>query len=167
MESENGVCRKILKSAKKGAPPAFKFYECSAMAELVARRAGGGGEGNARRTPPRARARPLALESACLAISEGRCDAAIVCGADTLSRITVEGFGSLGLLSKSDCRPFDSERDGINLGEGRRRGYSVRAREKLPIGARALAEFISFGSTCDRVPCDFSSPGRRRRKESD
>lgn len=162
LESENAF-EKILKGGKKGAPPAFNFYECSAMAELVARRAGARGECATYSTA--CSSSSLALESACLAISEGRCDAAIVCGADTLSRITVEGFGSLGLLSKSDCRPFDSERDGINLGEA---GGAVIlcAREKLPIGARALAEFISFGATCDAYHATSPHPGGEGAKKA-
>ncbi len=162
LESENAF-EKILKGGKKGAPPAFKFYECSAMAELVARRAGARGECATYSTA--CSSSSLALESACLAISEGRCDAAIVCGADTLSRITVEGFGSLGLLSKSDCRPFDSERDGINLGEAG--GVVILcAREKLPIGARALAEFISFGATCDAYHATSPHPGGEGAKKA-
>ena len=47
----------------------------------------------------------------------GYCDTAIVCGADVLSRFIVSGFGSLKALSPVECRPFDIERCGLNLGE--------------------------------------------------
>ncbi len=44
-------------------------------------------------------------------------DAAIVGGIDTLCAMTLTGFGSLGALSAAQCKPFSSERDGINIGE--------------------------------------------------
>lgn len=51
-------------------------------------------------------------------IESGLCDAAVVGGADSLCLTTLYGFQSLGLLSKSPCRPFDENRDGISIGEG-------------------------------------------------
>jgi len=50
-------------------------------------------------------------------IRAGICDAAIVGGADTLSRMTVNGFGVLEALSPGLCNPFSLNRDGINIGE--------------------------------------------------
>ncbi|MCR5313170.1 MAG: 3-oxoacyl-ACP synthase [Bacteroidaceae bacterium] len=44
-------------------------------------------------------------------------DYAIVCGADCQSRFIVSGFQSLKALSDVQCRPFDDERLGLNLGE--------------------------------------------------
>ena len=42
---------------------------------------------------------------------------AVVCGADVLSKFTVSGFLSLKALAEDECRPFDIERLGLNLGE--------------------------------------------------
>jgi 3-oxoacyl-[acyl-carrier-protein] synthase-1 len=50
-------------------------------------------------------------------IQAGLCDAAIVGGADTLSRMTVNGFGALEAMSRGHCNPFSRNRDGINIGE--------------------------------------------------
>ena len=50
-------------------------------------------------------------------ISAGYYDNAVVCGADILSVFTVSGFLSFKSLSPSECRPFDIERSGLNLGE--------------------------------------------------
>lgn len=47
----------------------------------------------------------------------GECDYAIVCGADVQSRFIVSGFQSLQCTSDAACRPFDIERNGLNLGE--------------------------------------------------
>lgn len=48
----------------------------------------------------------------------GQYDYAVVCGTDVQSRFTVSGFQSLKAVSADDCRPFDMERMGLNLGEG-------------------------------------------------
>ncbi len=51
-------------------------------------------------------------------IKNGLCDIAIAGGADELSRISLSGFGSLGIVSPELCAPFDGNRKGLNLGEG-------------------------------------------------
>ena len=51
-------------------------------------------------------------------IRAGLADAAVVGGADTLCRMTLNGFASLEALSKSRCNPFSANRDGITIGEG-------------------------------------------------
>lgn len=51
-------------------------------------------------------------------IRAGLADAAIVGGADTLCRMTVNGFASLEALSHTRCNPFSANRDGITIGEG-------------------------------------------------
>lgn len=48
----------------------------------------------------------------------GVCDAALVGGVDSLCQLTIRGFAGLEVLSASACRPFCSERAGINIGEG-------------------------------------------------
>lgn len=48
----------------------------------------------------------------------GLCDIVIAGGADELSRIPYCGFGSLGIVSRELCAPFDRDRKGLNLGEG-------------------------------------------------
>ncbi|UCE58695.1 MAG: beta-ketoacyl-[acyl-carrier-protein] synthase family protein [Phycisphaerales bacterium] len=51
-------------------------------------------------------------------IETDRCDIAIAGGADELSRIPYLGFIRLLLASQQPPRPFDKNRDGLNLGEG-------------------------------------------------
>ncbi|MBD2779307.1 beta-ketoacyl-[acyl-carrier-protein] synthase family protein [Xenorhabdus szentirmaii] len=50
-------------------------------------------------------------------IEMGLVDAAIVGGADTLSRMPINGFHSLEALSPIQCEPFGENRQGINIGE--------------------------------------------------
>jgi len=51
-------------------------------------------------------------------IRAGLADAVLIGGIDSLTRMTLQGFHSLGILSSGRCRPFGVERDGINIGEG-------------------------------------------------
>ncbi|HEY3847929.1 MAG TPA: beta-ketoacyl-[acyl-carrier-protein] synthase family protein [Acetobacteraceae bacterium] len=50
-------------------------------------------------------------------IQAGLCDAAIVGGADSLCLTTLYGFHALALNAPGPCRPFDTARDGISIGE--------------------------------------------------
>ncbi len=51
-------------------------------------------------------------------ISKGIYKNALVVGADSLSKTTVGGFLSLGVLSSEVSRPFDISRQGMNVAEG-------------------------------------------------
>ena len=50
-------------------------------------------------------------------LSKGLYENVLVVGADSLSRTTVGGFLTLGVLSSEPCKPFDAERDGMNVSE--------------------------------------------------
>ncbi len=82
-------------------------------------------------------------------LGTGRCDAVIAGGADELNRVPLAGFNSLGILSDSPCRPFDADRDGLNLGEGA--GFLVL--ETLSAakarGARPIAECSAYATASD------------------
>lgn len=64
----------------------------------------------------------------------GLCDIAIAGGADELSRIACRGFKSLMLVSEQSCRPFDKDRQGLNLGEGA--GILVMEAEKQAVAEK-------------------------------
>lgn len=59
-----------------------------------------------------------ALGAAQRLILSGACDAVLTGGVDSLSELTLRGFGGLSILSSTMCKPFDGARDGISLGEG-------------------------------------------------
>ena len=50
-------------------------------------------------------------------MAAGLIDAAVVGGVDSLCLTTLYGFNSLGLISEQACRPFDTQRNGISIGE--------------------------------------------------
>ena len=58
-----------------------------------------------------------AIISGCRLINAGLVDVAIVGGADSLSRMPVNGFNSLESLSPTQCEPFGRDRRGITIGE--------------------------------------------------
>jgi 3-oxoacyl-[acyl-carrier-protein] synthase-1 len=50
-------------------------------------------------------------------LQHGRFETAIITGADRLTPFVLSGFSSFQALADERCRPFDSKRKGINLGE--------------------------------------------------
>ena len=76
-------------------------------------------------------------------------DAAVAGGTDALCRLTYSGFNVLQAVDSEPCRPFDSSRAGITLGEGA--GYLVLEREEdaLRRGVKPLVELAGWGSSCD------------------
>jgi len=55
-------------------------------------------------------------------------DYVLVGGTDALSAFTLNGFKSLMILDENICRPFDTSRAGLNLGEGA--GYLLLQRDE-------------------------------------
>jgi 3-oxoacyl-[acyl-carrier-protein] synthase-1 len=55
--------------------------------------------------------------------------------------MTLNGFNSLELLSKTQCKPFSANRDGITIGEGA--AAFLMSKEKGPV------EFLGAGETSD------------------
>jgi 3-oxoacyl-(acyl-carrier-protein) synthase len=91
-------------------------------------------------------------------IKNKKLDRVICGGSEALSKFTVNGFNTLMILDKDHCRPFDSTRNGLNLGEGA--AYvvlesepSVTRRKKTPI-----AELKGYGNANDAFHQTASSP---------
>lgn len=91
-------------------------HDFEALAEYLARTAGIGGPCYVVSTACSSAGKVAA--SAARLIAAGVVDAALVGGVDSLTRKTLCGFHSLGILSPEPCRPFCAERAGINIGEG-------------------------------------------------
>lgn len=75
-------------------------------------------------------------------VLSGRADRVLVGGSDALSRFTLNGFDSLMLLSNELNRPFDDNRNGLNLGEGA--GFLVlESTESLKKAAKPILGYLS------------------------
>ncbi len=68
----------------------------------------------------------------------GLADVAIVGGADTLSRMPINGFHSLESLSTTQCQPFARDRNGITIGEGA--ALVLLTREPQPVALLGIGE---------------------------
>jgi 3-oxoacyl-(acyl-carrier-protein) synthase len=80
-------------------------------------------------------------------IQQGFAKRAIVGGADSLAKFTINGFNALHILSSEKCRPFDAKRNGLNLGEGA--AFLVLEKEKDIAGKRVYAELTGYANTND------------------
>ena len=70
-------------------------------------------------------------------------------GAESLSKFHLNGFNTLMILDHELCRPFDANRNGLNLGEGA--GYLLLESEEnaLARGAKILGYIGGYANTCD------------------
>jgi 3-oxoacyl-[acyl-carrier-protein] synthase-1 len=75
----------------------------------------------------------------------GLVDAALVGGVDSLCMNTLFGFNSLELVSSDPCRPSDSNRNGISIGEAA--GFAVVCRPGLLPGKHPL--LLGYGESSD------------------
>ncbi len=71
---------------------------------------------------------PLVVSNACISglcaqitakriLENGKYNYVVVVGADVRSRFIISGFQSFKALSASECKPFDEDRNGLNIGE--------------------------------------------------
>jgi len=89
-----------------------------------------------------------AFASARRLIKLGVCDAVIVGGADSLCRLTLNGFAALESLSTGYCKPFGRHRNGINIGEAA--SLFVLSKEPAPV------QLLGIGASSDAY--HFSAP---------
>ena len=91
-------------------------------------------------------------------IRAGLADTVIVGGADTLCRMTLNGFNSLELLSDKKCAPFSANRNGITIGEG--------AAAFLMGTEESSVQFLGAGETSDAYHLTAPDPEGNGAKSS-
>jgi 3-oxoacyl-(acyl-carrier-protein) synthase len=79
----------------------------------------------------------------------GRCEAVVAGGADELSAIPASGFFALGVTSPDPCRPFDKNRQGLNLGEGAGAAVLERPESAARRGRKSRLSVAGFGGAAD------------------
>ena len=101
-------------------------------------------------------------------IESGFCDIVIAGGTDELNLIPFTGFIKLMIAGKEHCKPFDKNRNGINLGEGAgvfilESQNSVKKRNGVKFGT-----VLGYGNACDGYHATAPEPeGRGLRKAVD
>jgi len=102
------------------------------------------------------------------AIRTGRCQRILAGGYDALSELVFVGFDSLQAATPEKCRPFDSNRSGMVLGEG----AALLALEEFESarrrGAEILGEITGYGISTDNHHLTQPNPdgsGPRRAME--
>jgi 3-oxoacyl-(acyl-carrier-protein) synthase len=140
------VLRHLLREGKQRFGP-FRSHECASATELCARLLGARGPCLTFSTACSAGA--MAIAAAAEMVESDEADVMVAGGADSLSRLTLNGFGSLLLLDPNGCRPFDAARTGISLGEGA--GMLVLEAEATAKarGAKILGRLSGWGASCD------------------
>ena len=99
-----------------------------------------------------------AFASASRAIEAEVIDAAVVGGVDTLCLTTLYGFHSLQLVARTPCRPFDTARDGISIGEAA--AFALLERPGAELDADAVL-LLGTGESSDAYHMSAPPPDGR------
>jgi len=98
----------------------------------------------------------LAISTASEMLRSGWYNHAVVIGGDIVTEFVVSGFQSFKSLSFGPCKPFDLNRDGLNLGEGAGTILMTTRKEALPKGAIIKV----LGGACNNDANHISGPSR-------
>lgn len=83
---------------------------------------------------------------ACDFISNDRAEYMIAGGIDIFTDHSFSGFNSLTAISKSDCKPFDNNRDGMMLGDASAYFIMEEYEHAINRGARIHAEVLGYST---------------------
>jgi len=91
-------------------------------------------------------------------IKNGLLDVVIAGGADALAKFTLNGFNTLMILDKAFCKPFDENREGLNLGEGA--GYVVLVSDQVAktLNKKPYCKLSGYNNSNDAYHQTASSP---------
>jgi 3-oxoacyl-[acyl-carrier-protein] synthase I len=74
-------------------------------------------------------------------------DVVVAGGTDALTKFTLNGFNTLMILDQQYCKPFDENRNGLNLGEGA--GYIVLISERVAATLK-MDPYCKLSGYCNR-----------------
>lgn len=146
----------FLKGSQYGRIAEVAGHDCGAAAEMIADHFGLTGYLSTINTACSSSANAIML--AARLIQQGKIKTAVAGGADCLSMFTLNGFNSLMILDRQPCKPFDENRNGLNLGEGA--AFLVLESEESVYreNKKALARISGYGNACDAYHQTASSP---------
>jgi 3-oxoacyl-(acyl-carrier-protein) synthase len=159
MDKTEFFFEKFLKDQKKGQLRNVVNHGCGRSTELIAGDLGINKYISTINTACSSSANAIAL--AVRMITAGLLDVVVAGGTDSLTKFTLNGFNSLMILDAQPCRPFDSHRNGLNLGEGA--GFVVLVSEKVKKaeGMNPTSYISGYANTSDAFHQTASSPEGR------
>ena len=91
-------------------------------------------------------------------IKNGLLDRVVAGGTEALTKYHINGFKTLMILDREPCKPFDENREGLNLGEGA--AFLILESEEMvkKYGKKALAELTGYGNSCEAFHQTSSTP---------
>ncbi|MHC5054340.1 MAG: beta-ketoacyl-[acyl-carrier-protein] synthase family protein [Planctomycetota bacterium] len=135
----------------------LRFHECASSADLIAAELGTFGPCMTVSTACSSGSNAIGV--ACDMIASGEADIMLAGGTDSLSRFTLNGFGSLLLIDPEGCRPFDRNRNGMSLGEGAA-VFVLESRASAARRGAAVRAWVSgWSNTCDAYHTTRPEPG--------
>jgi len=131
-------------------------HECGSITEIVADKLGINSYTTTISTACSSSANSIML--AARLIKAGMLDVALAGGVDALTKFTLNGFNTLMILDNNYCKPFDENRNGLNLGEGA--GYVVLVSEKVAsiLNKEMYCELKGYANANDAYHQTASSP---------
>jgi len=88
----------------------------------------------------------------------GDADIVIAGGTESLSKFHLNGFNSLMILDHEQCKPFDVNRQGLNLGEGAAYIVLETMESAKARGVKPIAVLSGYANRCDAFHQTASSP---------
>lgn len=88
----------------------------------------------------------------------GLAEIVVVGGSESLTKFHLNGFNALMILDHQQCRPFDRDRAGLNLGEGAAYLVMETAESVVRRGVKPLYLLSGYGNACDAFHQTASSP---------
>ena len=85
-------------------------------------------------------------------------DVVLAGGTDALTKFTLNGFNTLMILDKDYCRPFDENRQGLNLGEGAGYVVLVSAEVAKTLSKELYCKLSGYNNSNDAYHQTASSP---------
>jgi 3-oxoacyl-[acyl-carrier-protein] synthase-1 len=131
-------------------------HDCGGACELIAGQLGCGGYLTTINTACSSSVNSIMLGARL--IKSGQAKRVLAGGTDALSVFTLNGFNSLMILDKALCRPFDAQRQGLNLGEGAAYVLLESADDAAKAGRKVLARVAGYANANDAFHQTASSP---------
>lgn len=125
----------------------LKAHDCGSCTQMIAERFGIFDDSTTISTACSSAANALILGANL--IKAGEADIVVAGGCEALTRFHLNGFNSLMILDDEQCKPFDDNRAGLNLGEGA--AFVVLESEELARQRNATihAYLTGYGNACD------------------